>query len=47
MARTTLPLSLETNVGRQARDFVAYDGDVSIGRVYQITSISTGGWFWT
>ena len=28
-------------------DYVAYDGDVSIGRIYKITSIQSGGWFWT
>lgn len=28
-------------------DYVAHDGEASIGRVYRINSISTGGWFWT
>ena len=28
-------------------DYVAHDGETSIGRVYRINSISTGGWFWT
>ena len=28
-------------------DFVAFDGENSIGRVYRINSISAGGWFWT
>ena len=28
-------------------DYVAHDGETSIGRVYRIKSISTGGWFWT
>ena len=31
----------------KSEDFIANDGDISIGRVYRITSISTGGWFWT
>ena len=26
---------------------MARDGEISIGRVYRISSISTGGWFWT
>ncbi len=28
-------------------DYLARDGETSIGRVYRINSISTGGWFWT
>ena len=31
----------------KAEDYVARDGETSIGRVYRINSISTGGWFWT
>ncbi len=31
----------------QREDYAARDGDVKIGRVYRINSISTGGWFWT
>ena len=28
-------------------DYIAHDGEASIGRVYRINWISTGGWFWT
>ena len=31
----------------KAEDYLARDGETSIGRVYRINSISTGGWFWT
>ena len=28
-------------------NYTAHDAGTSIGRVYRINSISTGGWFWT
>ena len=28
-------------------DYACTDGEVKVGRVYRINSISTGGWFWT
>ena len=31
----------------KAEDYIAHDSETSIGRVYRINSIATGGWFWT
>jgi hypothetical protein len=31
----------------KAEDYSCADGELSVGRVYRISSIAEGGWFWT